>query len=168
MSFFTTTSGVFYKTKATRKLRARLLLLATEQGPEGNTDDLDDLETDARQVTSRVAGTTETGDEDFIVFIDELEATVVGDESGDLLAVLDELDTNALTNSRVRLLRFDTAVDGRDKKTGKENKCQILEVLSETERITSTNDRKKKEQKTNIFSTAIPLTWEAPWKGLYL
>ena len=54
--------------------------------------------------------TTETSDEDFVVFFDEVQATITRDESRDLLAVLDELDTNALTDGRVRLLRLDTAI----------------------------------------------------------
>lgn len=42
------------------------------------------------------------------VLVDEVEGTVPRDESGHLLAVLDELNTNALTDGRVRLLRLNT------------------------------------------------------------
>lgn len=42
------------------------------------------------------------------VILNEGEATVTGDESGDLLSVLDELDTDALADSRVRLLGLNT------------------------------------------------------------
>ena len=45
---------------------------------------------------------------DFIVFIDVVQTTIARDESGDLLTVLNELDTDALTNSGVRLLGFNT------------------------------------------------------------
>jgi hypothetical protein len=61
-----------------------------------------------RDVTDGVAFTTESGNQNFIVFFNESQATVVGDESGDLFAVLDELDTNALANGRVRLLSLNT------------------------------------------------------------
>lgn len=53
---------------------------------------------------------TETGNEDLVVDFDEVETTVVGDESGDLLAVLQQLDTDTLTDGRVRLLGLDTTM----------------------------------------------------------
>jgi hypothetical protein len=43
------------------------------------------------------------------VLIDEVEGTVPRDEGGHLLTVLDQLNTNALTDGRVRLLRLNTA-----------------------------------------------------------
>ena len=91
-------------------LRPGLLLLLTEESVEGHTRDLDNFETDAGDITDSVALTTESGDEDLVVFFDKVKATVTGDESADLLAVLDELDTDALSNGRVRLLGLDTAI----------------------------------------------------------
>ena len=52
------------------------------------------------------------------VLINEVQATITGHESGDLLAVLDELGANALTDSRVRLLGLDTAEQVKAKPKG--------------------------------------------------
>ena len=78
-------------------------------GGEGDGKrDLDNLETDTGNITLGVAGTTETGNENLVVLVDVVQATVIGDESSDLLTVLDELNTHALTHSGVRLLGLDT------------------------------------------------------------
>ncbi len=55
-----------------------------------------------------MAFTTETGNQNLVVLFNESQATIVGDESCDLFAVLDELDTNALTDGRVGLLSLNT------------------------------------------------------------
>lgn len=59
------------------------------------------------------------------VFVDEVEATIPGHESGDLLPVLDQLYSHALTNSGVRLLGLNTAVRGKGK-GGEEKKKSVL------------------------------------------
>eukprot|EP01084_Bolivina_argentea_P127605 225631_1 len=55
-----------------------------------------------------MAGTAQTGDQDLVVLLDEVEATIVGHEGDDLLAVLDELNANALADGGVRLLGLNT------------------------------------------------------------
>ena len=86
----------------------RLFLLLTEQSKEGGLGDADNLETDTGDITDGMTGTTETSNEDFIVFIDVVQTTIARNESGDLLTILNKLNTDALTNSRVRLLSFNT------------------------------------------------------------
>ena len=60
-------------------LRAGLLLLLLPESEQTDTGDLDDLETDTGNITLGLALTTETGEEDLVVLIDEVQATVVGD-----------------------------------------------------------------------------------------
>ena len=43
------------------------------------------------------------------IYFDEVQTTVPRNESGDFLSVLDQLNSNAFTNGRVRLFSFDTA-----------------------------------------------------------
>uniref|UniRef100_A0A3P8RN65 Uncharacterized protein n=1 Tax=Amphiprion percula TaxID=161767 RepID=A0A3P8RN65_AMPPE len=57
----------------------------------------DHLETNSRNVTHGMTFTSET-----------FEATVIGDEGGDLLAVLDELNSHTLPDGRVGLLSLHT------------------------------------------------------------
>jgi len=83
-------------------------LLLSEESVERHTGNLDDLEANTRDITNGVTLTTETSDENFIVFIGEVQATIARDEGSNLLAVLDELNAHALTDSRVRLLGLDT------------------------------------------------------------
>ena len=55
-----------------------------------------------------MAFTTETGNQDDVILLDKVETTVLRDEGGDFLAVLGQLDTDTFTDSRVRLLSFNT------------------------------------------------------------
>ena len=81
----------------------RLLLLSTEQSKERSLGDTYHLETDSRNITHSVTGTTESSNQDFIILIHKVQTTITRNESSDFLSVLDQLNTDALTNGRVRL-----------------------------------------------------------------
>jgi hypothetical protein len=69
------------------------------------------LKSNSGNVTDGMTLTTETGDQNFIVLFNVVQATITGNECGDFLSVLDELDTDAFTDGRVRLLSFDSTGD---------------------------------------------------------
>ena len=92
-------------------LTMRLLLLAAEQSEQRGLGHADDLETDSGNISHSVTGTTETSNEHLIVLINEVQTTIARDEGSDLLSVLDQLHTDALTNGRVRLLSLDSPTD---------------------------------------------------------
>ena len=72
--------------------------------------------------------TSETADQHLIVLLDKVQATVIGDEGSDLLAVLDQLHTNALPDGRVGLLSLN---------------ADLLEDNSLWKRFVIRNDRRK-------------------------
>ena len=68
---------------------------------------LDDLESDAGNITLSVTRSTETGNEYLVVLIDETQTAISWHVSSDFLIVLLKLNSNTLSNSRVRLLGLD-------------------------------------------------------------
>jgi hypothetical protein len=78
------------------------------KGKQGNTGDLDDLESDTGNITLSLTLSTETGKEDLVVLVNKVQTTVIGDEGSDLLTVLDELNSDTLSNGRVGLLGLNT------------------------------------------------------------
>jgi hypothetical protein len=110
-------------TPETLTTRGLLVTIAAPRDSKQHT-----LEANTGNITLRLALATETGEEDLVVLVDKVQATIVGDcynisacpskprvvastassssrrfgirtESSDLLAVLDELDPHALANS---------------------------------------------------------------------
>ena len=59
-------------------------------------------------ISDGVTFPTKTSHQNFIVLFNVIETTVPRYEGGDLLTVLDKLHSDALSDSRVRLLGFNT------------------------------------------------------------
>uniref|UniRef100_A0A673GTG0 Uncharacterized protein n=1 Tax=Sinocyclocheilus rhinocerous TaxID=307959 RepID=A0A673GTG0_9TELE len=85
------------------------------QSQKRNVGHLHHLETNTGNITHGVSLTTES-----------FQAAVVGDESCDLLAVLDQLDPDALPDGRVGLLGFNTTVNMTNKvRVGLQSSAQM-------------------------------------------
>lgn len=94
-------------------LRSWAFLLLLVESQQRDVGHLDNLETDTGNITDGVTLTTETGDQDLVVLLNVVQATVTGHEGGDLLAVLDQLHPHALADGRVGLFGFNAAVEAK-------------------------------------------------------
>ena len=81
-----------------------LLLLASPEGVKTAASDLDDLESDSRNISLGVSLSSESSNEDLVVLVNVTHASVSGDVGGDSLVVLFKLNSYALSDGRVRLL----------------------------------------------------------------
>ena len=61
-------------------------------------------------VSHSMALSSKTSDQYFIILLNEVETAIVGNKCSDLLPVLNQLNTNALPDGRVRLLSLNTSV----------------------------------------------------------
>ena len=88
----------------------RLLLLSAEQSKERRLGDAHNLETDSRNISDGMTRTTESSNQHLVVLIHKVQTTIARNEGSDLLSVLDQLHTHALTNGRVGLLGLHSAM----------------------------------------------------------
>ena len=85
-----------------------LILLVEPKSEERGTSDLDNLKTYSWQISDGMSGTTESSNENLIIIIDETHATILWHVGSNFLVVLFELNSDTLTDGRVRLLSFNT------------------------------------------------------------
>ena len=85
-----------------------LLLLSHPESTETTPGDFNNLKSDSWKITDSVPRSTETGDEDLIVLINEGHTSILWNVSGDSLVVLLKLDSDALSDGGVWLLSFNS------------------------------------------------------------
>jgi hypothetical protein len=77
------------------------------EGQERGSGDLLNLEADTWDITDGVTLTTETGDKDLVVLVNETHGTILRHEACNSLVVLFELYSHTFTDGRVGLLGLD-------------------------------------------------------------
>ena len=81
--------------------------LSRPEGQERATSSLNNLESHTREITLGVTRSTETGDQNFVVLINETHTTISWDVGSDLLIIFLQLNSDTLSNSGVWLLSLD-------------------------------------------------------------
>src|SRR5512136_387751 len=85
-----------------------LLFSSLHELVQGHVVDLDDLVSHAGDVSVRPAHpASDTLNQNLVVFVNEVDGSITDGESGDLPAVLDQLNLDALSDCRVGLLCLD-------------------------------------------------------------
>ena len=84
-----------------------LFLFVSPKCMETASCNFDDLESNTWEITLGMSWSTETGNQNFVVLINETHTTVPWNVGGDSLVILLELNPNTLSNGGVWLLGFD-------------------------------------------------------------
>ena len=84
-----------------------LLLLSEPEGKKTTTSYFHNLKTNSGNITLSVSRTTETSNEDFVIFINKGHTTITRYVGSNSLVVFFELNSYAFTDGRVGLLSFD-------------------------------------------------------------
>ena len=85
-----------------------LFLLSRPKREKTASGNLNNLESHTGKISLGMSRSTETGNKDLVVFINERHTTISWDVSGDSLMVLFQLNSNALSDGRIRLFGFDS------------------------------------------------------------
>ncbi|OBS66762.1 hypothetical protein A6R68_04698 [Neotoma lepida] len=75
-------------------------------GPKRHTGYLNSLKDDSRNITYSVTIWTKSSDQNFMVFLNEVQAAITGHKHCHLLAILDELHPDTPPDSRIWLFDF--------------------------------------------------------------
>lgn len=89
-------------------LRTWLLLLLLVERQKRHSRDLNTLESNSGNITHGMTGTTEPSHKDLVVLIHIVQTTIAGNECGNFLPVLNELDTDTLSDGGVGLFGLNT------------------------------------------------------------
>uniref|UniRef100_A0A8C0VZU4 Uncharacterized protein n=1 Tax=Castor canadensis TaxID=51338 RepID=A0A8C0VZU4_CASCN len=66
------------------------------------------LKADSRDITNSMTFSTKSSNQNFIVFLNKVQATIIGYKSCDFLAILDKLNPDTLSDSGIWLFGFNS------------------------------------------------------------
>uniref|UniRef100_A0A4W2ISN7 Uncharacterized protein n=1 Tax=Bos indicus x Bos taurus TaxID=30522 RepID=A0A4W2ISN7_BOBOX len=66
------------------------------------------LKADSRNVTNSMTFATKSSNQNFIIFLNKIQATIVGYKSSDFFAILDSLNPDTLPDGRIWLFGFNS------------------------------------------------------------
>uniref|UniRef100_A0A4X2MF02 Uncharacterized protein n=1 Tax=Vombatus ursinus TaxID=29139 RepID=A0A4X2MF02_VOMUR len=78
------------------------------QGQKRNICNFYNLESDSRNITNSMTFFTKSSNQNFVIFLNKVQAAIIGNKGSDFFAIINQLDSHTLPDGRIGLLGFHT------------------------------------------------------------